>query len=85
MLVRILIPSKLATTSGVHRTEGLSTLGQVLREPVKCGSSRCPGVWWGKDQTHLSLGHMGEERRAADVALKLDRRQHGARQMLESL
>jgi tetratricopeptide (TPR) repeat protein len=76
---------KVAAAGGVHRTEGLAALDQVLREPLEGGSSGYPGAWWRKGQILRDLGHPDEARHAAQEALKLDPRHRGARELLDKL
>jgi tetratricopeptide (TPR) repeat protein len=76
---------KVAASSGVHQTEGLLALDQVLREPLEGGSSGYPGAWWRKAQILKALGRKEEARRSAHEALKLDPRHRGARELLEGL
>ncbi len=76
---------KVAAASGVHRTEGLAALDQVLREPLEGGSSGYPGAWWRKGQILRDLGRKDEARHAAQEALKLDPKHRGARELLEKL
>ena len=76
---------KVAAASGLHRTEGLAALDQVLREPLEGGSSGYPGAWWRKGQILLGFGRKDEARHAAQEALKLDPRHRGARELKEAL
>ncbi|NWJ42147.1 MAG: tetratricopeptide repeat protein [Geothrix sp.] len=76
---------KVAAASGLHRTEGLATLDQVLREPLEGGSSGYPGAWWRRGQILQGLGRKDEARRSAQEALKLDPRHRGARELLEQM
>ncbi|MBI3488432.1 MAG: tetratricopeptide repeat protein [Acidobacteria bacterium] len=83
-LVRLQL-GKVAASSGLHLTEGLAALDQVLREPLEGGSSGYPGAWWRKAQILKALGRKDEARRAAGEALKLDPKHRGAREVLERL
>jgi tetratricopeptide (TPR) repeat protein len=62
---------KVAAVSGLHQTEGLAALDQVLREPLEGGSAGLPGAWWRKGQILRDLGRNDEARRAVQEALKL--------------
>lgn len=73
---------KVAAVSGLHRTEGLASLDQVLREPLEGGSSGYAGAWWRKGQILQGLGRNDEARQAAREALKLDPKHRGARELL---
>jgi len=74
---------KVAAASGLHRTEGLAALDQVLREPLEGGSSGYPGAWWRKGQILQGLGRREEARQAAWKALKLDPKHRGAKELIE--
>lgn len=76
---------KVAAASGLHRSEGLAALDQVLREPLEGGSSGYTGAWWRKGQILRDLGRQEEARQAAQEALKLDPKHRGAKQLMESL
>ncbi len=76
---------KVAASSGVHRSEGLIYLEQVLREPLEGGSGGYPSTWWRKGQILRDLGRKDEARKAAQEALKIDPRHRGAKELLESL
>ena len=76
---------KVAAVSGLHRTEGLAALDQVLREPLEGGSAGLPGAWWRKGQILRDLGRSDEARRAAQETLKLDPRHRGARELMGRL
>ena len=76
---------KVAAVSGLHRTEGLAALDQILREPLEGGSAGLPGAWWRKGQLFKDLGRNDEARKAAQEALKLDPRHRGARELLAQL
>ena len=76
---------KLAARSGVHRTDGLAWLDQVLREPLEGGSGGYPAAHWRRGQVLRDLGRLAEARSAAQAALALDSRHPGARRLLEDL
>ena len=76
---------KVAAVSGLHRTEALAALDQVLREPLEGGSAGLPGVWWRKGQILRDLGRPDDARHAAQEALALDPRHRGARDLLGQL
>ena len=83
-LVRLQL-GKVAAASGLHLSEGLVALDQVLREPLEGGSSGYPGAWWRKGQILLALRRKDEARRAAQEALKLDPKHRGAKELLERI
>jgi tetratricopeptide (TPR) repeat protein len=76
---------KLAARSGLHRSEGLAYLEQVLREPLEGGSGGYPAAHWRRGQILRDLGRGGEARRAAEAALSLDPKHPGARRLLDEL
>ncbi len=76
---------KVAAVSGLHRTEGLAALDQVLREPLEGGTAGLPGAWWRRGQILMDLGRNDEALRAAQKALELDPRHRGAKALLEAI
>jgi tetratricopeptide (TPR) repeat protein len=76
---------KIAAKSGLHRTEGLAALDQVLKEPLEGGSSGYGGAWWRRGQILKDLGRKDEARKAAQEALRLDPRHRGARELMDAL
>jgi tetratricopeptide (TPR) repeat protein len=83
-LVRLQL-GKIAARSGLHLSEGLAFLDQVLREPLEGGSGGHPAAHWRRGQVLKALGRPEEARKAAEAALALDRKHRGALELLAEL
>ena len=76
---------KISARSGVHRTEGLNYLEQVLREPLEGGSGGYGTAHWRKGQILRDLGRKAEAGAAARAALALDPKDGRAADLLKEL
>jgi len=76
---------KISARTGIHRSEGLGYLDQVLKAPLEGGSGGYGTAHWRRGQILKDLDRKEEARAAARAALALDPKDSKAVRLLEDL